>query len=550
MVFEALTSGPARGAAFVRRGEAVLRRMSLTHSAGWRVGAALIAVVIVTAAMTAIRKQLDVLDVALLYLLLCLAVGVVAGSWPAVVVAVLSFLAFNYFFLPPLHTFTIDREYHEVALVAYLVAALVTGQLVARARDRTDAAERAQRRTALLYELNAALVGNVRLDALLDEIVERVVGIYGAEQCRILRPDEQGNLRVVARFPPNAPAELDRSSQAVATWAIEHRLPAGRSAPNRLFRPPPGGAAVGPTIGPFRPLHTLYVPIATADRTIGVLETVGKRGGGRFGTDDEQLLASFADQAALALERSRLSDDAARSVALARSDELKSALLAAVSHDLRTPLATIKASVTSLLDASVAWDDAARTEFLQAIDEETDRLDLLVGNLLDLSKIEGGALRPDRAWYDVAELVADIRNRVVSQMGEHLVEIDVEPGLPLAHFDYVQLRQVLLNLVENARKYSPSGTTIELSAQRVDRAIELAVRDHGRGIEPSALPHIFDRFYRADGSGRVPGSGLGLAISKGLVEAHGGRIWAESVAGTGTTVRFTIPLAETDEPVR
>jgi two-component system sensor histidine kinase KdpD len=229
---------------------------------------------------------------------------------------------------------------------------------------------------------------------------------------------------------------------------------------------------------------------------------------------------------------------------MAESDALKSALLAAVSHDLRTPLASIKAAATSLLDDSVRWDDAARRDFLEAIDEETDRLTLMVGNLLDLSRIEGGALRPDKEWYDVAELVADAAGRVATRAVDHQLTTAVEPGLPLARFDYVEIVQVLLNLVENALKYTPPGTRITISVRRLRDAIEVAVSDTGPGIPPNQLPRLFDKFYRADPSGRIPGSGIGLAIARGLVEAHGGRIWVESRVGEGTTFRFTLPLAE------
>ncbi|HYO30068.1 MAG TPA: ATP-binding protein, partial [Thermomicrobiales bacterium] len=225
-----------------------------------------------------------------------------------------------------------------------------------------------------------------------------------------------------------------------------------------------------------------------------------------------------------------------------RLEESRRELVSWVSHDLRTPLATIKASATSLLDPEVSWTDEARAEFLHAIDEETDRLALLVDNLLDLSKIEGGVLRSERAWYDTSELVADVAARLSAVATAHRLTADVAPDLPLVRFDYVQIRQVLLNLGENAVKYTPPDTAIALAARRVPGAIELSVTDRGPGIDARALPHIFDTFYRGEPSGRVPGSGIGLAISKGLVEANGGRIWAESWPGAGTAVRFTLPL--------
>ena len=275
-----------------------------------------------------------------------------------------------------------------------------------------------------------------------------------------------------------------------------------------------------------------------------MLGVVGKPGGGRFSSDDEQLLTTFANQAALALERTRLADEAARAAALAQSDELKSALLAAVSHDLRTPLAAIKASATSLLDDSVAWDATARREFLEAIDEETDRLSLMVGNLLDLSRIEGGALRPDREWYDLSELIGDVVRRMASRAGDHPITVAIEADLPLLYIDYVEIAQVLANLCENAIKYTPAGSPIAIEARRLGHEIEITVRDRGPGIPAEAIGRVFEKFYRVNTRGGVPGSGIGLTISKGLVEAHGGRIWVESTPGEGTVFRFTLPIGE------
>jgi two-component system sensor histidine kinase KdpD len=500
------------------------------------------AVAVATLAMLAVRARLDLLNVLLLYLLVSFVVALLAGSGAAAFSAALGFLAFNYFFIPPYGTLTVARPDHVLALIAYVGIVVVTGRLVARLRARTEVAEREQRRAALLYELNAALVGDVTLDDILARIVERVVHVYGTDRCRILLPDDEGMLTVRARFPPQVDLDVDRQSLAVASWVLEHGVPAGLgTARTRIRHPsgPRGGTLGGPR---RRALDALFLPIATAERTIGALEVVGRPGGGRFRAEDERLLTSFADQAALALERARLTEEAARAVALAQSDELKSALLAAVSHDLRTPLASIKTAATSLLDSTVDWDAPARREFLEAIDEETDRLTSMVGNLLDLSRIEGGALRPEKEWYDVAELVDDVACRLEGRTAAHPLTTTVEPDLPLACFDYVEIAQVLLNLGENAIKHTPPGTPITISADRVPGAIRFAVRDEGPGLPVSVLPHLFEKFYRGDRSGRVAGTGFGLAICKGFVEAHGGRIWVDRGDGPGSTFRFDLPL--------
>jgi two-component system sensor histidine kinase KdpD len=183
-------------------------------------------------------------------------------------------------------------------------------------------------------------------------------------------------------------------------------------------------------------------------------------------------------------------------------------------------------------------------EFLQAIDEEAERLSRVVSNLLDLSRIEGSALRPAKEWYDVAEVIADVASRLGKLAPDHHLITDVEPELPLIRFDYVEIAQVLMNLGENAAKYTPPGTRVILSARRRPEAIELAVSDTGPGIPPQFLPRLFEQFSRADQTGRIPGTGIGLTISKGLVEAHGGQIWAESREGQGTTIALTLPLED------
>ncbi len=515
-------------------------------SAQLRFGGAALAVAALTGSMLLVRDELGVLNVALLFLLLSFALAFAAGSGSATFAAVLGFLAFNYFFIPPYHTLSVARTDYVLALFAYLGVAIVTGQLVARLRARTDEAVRAQRRTALLYELNAALIGDVTLEAILDRIAERVVRVYGASGSRVLLPGSDGRLSVRARFPADLSDAVDRSGLAMAEQAMERRTPAGQGVAGRRLIEPRGAVTPRRRRGP----DVLFLPIATAERVVGALEVIGRPGGGRFRPDDERLLTTFANQAALALERAQLTKEAAKAAILAQSDELKSSLLAAVSHDLRTPLAAIKASATSLLDDSVAWDDAARTEFLEAIDEETDRLTSMVGNLLDLSRIEGGALRPEKEWYDVAELVADVAHRLEGRAVRHRLHTAVEPELPLAYFDYVEIAQVLVNLGENAIKYTPPGTTIVLSARRAAQAapdaIEFTVRDEGPGIPASELPRLFDSFSRVDACARVAGTGIGLAIAKGLVEAHGGRIWVESRVGAGSAFRFTLPVADTD----
>lgn len=322
---------------------------------------------------------------------------------------------------------------------------------------------------------------------------------------------------------------------------MAHRQPVGRGGRGaRVVGRQPALAGPGGVGGAGG--DALYLPIAAKERVFGVLEVTGRPGAAAYRADREQTLTTFVDQAALALERARLSEEAARAAVHAESDELKTALLAAVSHDLRTPLASIKAAATSLLDESIEWDAATRRELLTAIDEETDRLALMVSNLLDLSRIEGGALRPRQDWYDVDELVADVLERMAARTERHLVTVRIDPMLPSLRFDYVQIAQVLVNLLENAVKYTPAGTPIVVTAKRLPDVVEISVHDEGPGIPPEQQLRLFERFYRAPATRSIPGTGIGLTISKGLVEANGGRIAVESAPGYGTTFRITLPI--------
>jgi two-component system, OmpR family, sensor histidine kinase KdpD len=496
------------------------------------------AVTALTGIMIPFRAQLGVLNVLLLYLLLTFFLALSGGLWPAVLSAVLGFLAFNFFFIPPFLTLDVAAPDHVLALFVYLGVAVVTAHLVSGMRARTEQALREGRRMALLAELNAALIGDVTLDAILARIAERIVTVYGAQGSRVLVRGEDEELRTAAYFPDHIGPNVDRTGLSLAEWAVAQRTPAGRSGR--------GGRIVGRN--PVTPASSsgdadvLYLPIMTKDRIAGVVEVTGRPGKGVFRAEDQQTLTTFVNQAALALERARLSAEAAQAVALTQSDELKSALLAAVSHDLRTPLASIKASATSLLDDSVDWDAETRQEFLTAIDEETDRLTLMVSNLLDLSRIEGGALRPQKDWYDIDELIVDVRARLAPRMKSHPLTVTVERDLPLLRFDYVEIAQVLVNLIENAVKYTADGTSIAISARQIPGAVEISVHDDGPGIPREHQLRLFDKFYRAYAATAAPGAGIGLAISKGLVEAHGGSIWVESEPGSGTTFRFTLPL--------
>jgi len=271
----------------------------------------------------------------------------------------------------------------------------------------------------------------------------------------------------------------------------------------------------------------------------GALRLVGRRA---FSDEETRVLATIADQLAAMLERERLRDEVQQAEILRRTDELRQALLSSVSHDLRTPLASIKASAGSLLAPGVVWSDGDKCSFLTTIDREADRLNRLVANLLDMSRIEGGALRPQADWYDLGELVREVIARLRPSLNGREICLETPEELPPIEIDYLMIDQVLTNLIENAARYTSAELPIEVRIMAEPGVLRSCVVDRGAGIPPSERARIFDKFYRLHPRGTIAGSGLGLAVSRGLIEAHHGRIWVEETAGGGATFCFELPV--------
>jgi two-component system sensor histidine kinase KdpD len=348
-------------------------------------------------------------------------------------------------------------------------------------------------------------------------------------------------IRVVPPHPPGSPAPA-RPGEG----AEDGREPSARPMTDR---PPLGGEPATPTAPAGIGLHV--VPVLANGRRSGTIAFVRPDGTARLSAEDDRLLSAVAAQLGLAIERDRLQQEATEAEILRRTDELKSALINAVSHDLRTPLASIITAAGSLRQNDINWTDEERQEFAQAIEEEAQRLNRIVSNLLDLSRIEGGSLRPEKGWYDLGALIDDVLGRLRGMTADHPVRVHVPEDLPPVHLDYVEIDQVLSNLIENATKYTPAGAEITIAVEGRADEIRVEVGDRGPGIPAEALPRLFEAFYRVDGLGPRPrGTGVGLAVVRGLVEAHGGRIWAENRSGGGARFVFTLPLtAEAPAPI-
>jgi two-component system sensor histidine kinase KdpD len=522
------------------------RRVRADHTAGLEeavigCGVAVVGIAALSVALSPLRLHLGLLDVGLLYLLLVVLIAARWGLAPGLFASAVAHLALDYFFVPPLHQLFTAEPDDTLDLLVFLGVAVVTSGLLARARAGEAAARRREGETALLYDLSRLIIVEPDAVSALAAICRRVRETFSAESSAVVLR-VAGDLAVVASDGPAGAGSVTVDERR----AMERAMASGRLV---ALGGRPGGAVPRIVGVSGRQVPVVYVPLRMGGGVAGVLRVSGRLRP-RVSADDEvRLLEAFADEAALAADRDRLLREAARAEALQEADRLKSALLSAVSHDLRTPLASIKASASSLLQPDIEWDAETQREFLTAIDEETDRLTHLVGNLLDLSRIEGGALRPERDWYDVRELLETVAGRIGRTVAHHRLVLDVAPDTGEALIDYVQIGQVLMNLVENAVKFAPEGSEIRIAAIRRGPELELSVADRGPGVPAAERERVFEKFYRAEHTGAgTPGTGLGLAIARGLVEAHGGRIWVEDAPGGGARFVFVLPGARVVTP--
>ncbi len=495
---------------------------------------------LVTGLVALVRQVIDIAGISMLYLVAVLASAVAFGAGPAIVASVASFVASDFFFVRPLYTLTVSQAEEWVDLLLLLLTGSITGYLAAALRGRARTAQRREREALVLYDV-VRLVNDPDLHRALVAVAERLRRELELAAAIIdLEAGEQ--LTVRAESGERNALELARSSLASSLVLEAGRPPTDvrRASPGRWIR------VVSPIVrkpGTAAGQHRLHkVPVNLGGREAGSIVLVRQPDAPAFSASDDRLLSAVANQLGLAIERVQLREEAAEAEIVRRADELKTALLNAVSHDLRTPLSSIIASAGSLLQEDVSWTEEERRDFAHAIEEEAERLNRLVGNLLNLSRIEAGSLRPDKGWYDFGALVDDVLGRLRPLTAGHSLVVDVPDDLPPVSLDYVEVDEVLSNLIENAAKYAPAGAEIRVAAQRADGELEVEVADRGPGIPPDALPHLFEPFYRVPNAGRPKGTGLGLAVAKGIVEAHGGRIWAENRAEGGARFAFTLPL--------
>ncbi|HLQ91280.1 MAG TPA: DUF4118 domain-containing protein, partial [Xanthobacteraceae bacterium] len=483
---------------------------------------ALVAVTIALGISVAILPWLGIENVDLVFLTAVVGVAVRYGLWPSLFASAAASLCYNFFFLPPIYTFTIADPTNVAAFFFFIVMAVIVSNVAARVRTQAVTAIARARTTESLYAFSRKLAGAGTLDDVLWATAYQTALMLKVRVVLLL--PENGSIAIMSGYPPED--LLDAADLAAASWAWENDRAAGRGSDTL-----PGA-------------KRLFLPMRTGRGAIGIVGIDSDKTGPLLTPDQRRLLDALMDQAALAIERVRLVEDLDRTKRTAETDRLRTALLTSISHDLKTPLAAVLGAAGTLRGMSVALDQNAKDDLIATIIDESERLNRFIANLLDMTKLESGAIVPNAALHDLGEVVGSALRRASKILSQHRVEVDLAKDLPMVEIDPVLFEQALFNLLDNAAKYAPADTTVGIQSRLDRNSVGLMVLDQGDGIAPGDLEHIFDKFYRARKADHVrAGTGLGLAISRGFIEAmHGTIAAANRTDRTGAMFIITLPI--------
>lgn len=481
---------------------------------------AILLVVAVSALSFLIDPFLSQTNLVMFYLLGVVIAAVYLGRGPAVVTSILGVMAFDVLFVPPRYTFVVDDAEYIFTFLALFGVGLVVSQLTAQVREQADAAREREQDNATLYALSRDLAVAASADDILQALKTNAALMF-ERRITILRPRAATRELALLRSDDSV---LDDNERAVATWAFEHGQPAGRDTDT------------------LPAAQMRFVPLRTARGILGVMGVSPGNSNSRLSPQQRRLLDTFASLAATAMERAELADEAQNAQVLKATEDLQNALLNSISHDLRTPLVSITGALTSLQEDGTALDRTTRETLIENARQETERLNRLVGNLLDMTRIEAGAMRLVRQSGDIEDAIGSALEQLDMRLRGRDVRVDVAEDVPLVPMDFSLIVQVLVNLIDNALKYSTHSSPIEIRVRAQPTQIQVQVMDRGVGIPSQDLPRVFDKFYRVQRPDMVSGTGMGLAIGKGIIEAHGGNITAENRLGGGTLITFTLPL--------
>ena len=432
-------------------------------------------------------------NAAMVYVLSVVLAALIGGVSGGLIASLLSFLGLNFFFTPPFNTLLVQKGDDVVALVVFFFVSALIATLIRHAIDQRVRAEKRESESRLLYRLSSRLLGRDNLSLVLNEFVKDMVDLFGLSRCEVMIDDGHGG------------KVISSAGQASAGSVLE-------------------------------------LDLATEHGRFGIVRIFSKEGEA-LGVEQVTPVKAFVSQLALALESAKLDREGQEARAEAEASRIRAALFSSVTHDLKTPLSSIKASATSLLDGDVQFDDNQKRELLSTVVEESDRLNRLIGNLIDLSRVRAGALVPNKTPALIDEVIEGVVARLQKLMVGREVRVRVRERVPAVPMDVLQIDQAISNLLENVLKHTPEGTPVEISAAAFRTDLEVKVADRGPGVPPEERAEVFKEFYRAEaGDSRGGGSGLGLAIARAIVEAHGGAIWVTETPGGGATFGFRIPL--------
>jgi two-component system sensor histidine kinase KdpD len=471
----------------------------------------------------AMSPHFALVNIVMVYLLAVALVAVRQGRGPAIAASVLSVAAFDFFFVPPQLTFAVSDVQYLVTFGIMLAVGLIVSNLTASVRLQARVAGHRERRTALLYAMSRELAATRGLDAMARVAVRHVSEVFDS-QVAVLLPDAGGRVR----YPrgESIAGSLHGADLGIAQWVQDHGKPAGLGTDTL-----PGAEA-------------LYLPLRGSQAVLGVLGVLPANPRRVLLPEQYHLLETFAAQIALALERAQLAGRAQRASIDAETEGLRNALLASISHDLRTPLAVIAGASSNLVERGERLAPPERAALAHSIYEHSRQMAELLTKVLDMTRLEAGGIALERDWHALADIAGAVLRRLAERLAAHPVRVAFAPDLPLARVDAALLEQVFANLLENAAKYTPAGTAVTLRAELADGAFLVSVEDEGPGLPPGDPEQLFAKFQRGAAEGAIAGVGLGLAICRAVVHLHGGRIWAERRPEGGAAFRFTLPLEE------
>jgi two-component system sensor histidine kinase KdpD len=501
---------------------------SRSRSPDWAAyGLAVGVVAACTATAWAMFHHVGLSNLIMVYLLGVVGIATRTSRGPTVVASVLSVAAFDFFFVPPYFSFAVSDSEYLITFAVMLLVALVISGLTVRIRSQAEAARARERHISSLYGMSRGLATRQSVDSVLETALRHIGEVFPGRLV-VLLPDEAGRVMVRRRHPVEFPLD-DATELAVAQWVHEHSEAAGLGTATL-----PGAKA-------------LYLPLLGSRGTVGILGVIPAEESPLENPEQLHHLEAFANHMALAIERAQLGEEARRAEVRAETERLRNSLLSSVSHDLRTPLATIIGASSTLVEGDEQLGAVARKELAASIHQEAERLDRLVNNLLEMTRLESGGVTIRKEWQSLEGVIGAALKRFEARLHDRPVHIDLPAELPLVPIDAMLIEQVLINVLDNAIKYTPAGTPIDISAVADGPVMTVTVADRGPGFASGDEERVFRKFYR--GAKAIgPGVGLGLAICQAIVEAHGGRMWAEQRPGGGAVLRFMLPLGDAPPP--